>query len=81
MVTEHTFLWLLRQNDNNWYDTYDSCVVAAMNSEEARQISPSGTFGVKSRWALSPESVTAEKLGVTQKHREGQVLISSYNAG
>ena len=81
MASEHTFLWLLKQSENRWYDTYDSCIVAAMTEKEAKEISPSGKFGTRSRWAFSPDSVTAEKIGVTQKHREGQVILGSYNAG
>lgn len=81
VVTEHTFLWILKHDDHNWYDTYDSCIVAASSKDEARKISPSGSFGRKSKWAISPEKVIVTKIGVTQKHREGQVILSSYNAG
>lgn len=34
-------LYLLTQNLNNNYDTYDSCVVAAENEADARTIHPS----------------------------------------
>jgi len=34
-------LFLLKQDIVNDYDTYDSCVVAAENEEEARKIHPS----------------------------------------
>ena len=33
-------LWLLTQNVNNGYDTYDSCVVCADTEDEAKQTSP-----------------------------------------
>jgi hypothetical protein len=35
-------LWLISQNDNDGYDTYDSAVVAAETEEEACSIHPSG---------------------------------------
>lgn len=34
-------IYLLEQNLNNGYDTYDSCVVAAITEDEARKIHPS----------------------------------------
>ena len=34
-------IYLLEQNVNNGYDTYDSCVVVAENEEAARNIHPS----------------------------------------
>lgn len=79
-----TFLWLLTQSDNRGYDTFDSCVVAARTKDLAVKISPatgSHGFGYHSRWAYSPESVHAELIGVCEKSREGQVIISSFNAG
>lgn len=39
-------LYLLTQNENGGYDTYDSCVVAADSPEDAVLINPSGeVFG------------------------------------
>lgn len=35
-------LWLLKQTDNNDYDTYDSCVVVAETEEDAKMIHPDG---------------------------------------
>jgi len=35
-------LWLLSQDKNNDYDTYDSCVVVAENEEDAKSIHPDG---------------------------------------
>lgn len=72
-------LYLLEQDDNTGYDTFDSCVVVANDETEARQIHP----GIWERqgekdalalsekrwhdenydWAKSPESVTATNLG------------------
>lgn len=37
-------LYLLSQNTNNDYDTYDSCIVSAATEEEARYIEPSGYY-------------------------------------
>lgn len=35
-------LYLLSQNVNNGYDTYDSCVVCATSEDEARTTNPGG---------------------------------------
>ena len=37
-------LWLISQNVNCGWDTYDSAVVAADTEEEARNIYPSGNY-------------------------------------
>jgi len=44
-------LFLISQNENNRYDTYDSAVVVAANSDEARLIHPDGyTIWLEYRW-------------------------------
>lgn len=35
-------LWLISQDDNTGYDTYDSAIVAAVDTEAARAINPDG---------------------------------------
>ncbi len=37
-------LYLISQNDNNHYDTYDSAIVCAESEEQARTISPSSFY-------------------------------------
>lgn len=44
-------IWLISQTENNGYDTYDSAVVAAETSEEAKRIGPDGS----SKWSLRTE--------------------------
>ena len=52
-------LYLLKQNDNNNYDTYDSCLVCAENEADARTIDPNGNEfkegGRYNEWALSKD--------------------------
>ena len=85
---DHTFIWLLTQHDSRWYDTYDSCVVAADTEEEARLITPDGNpfkrefrIGPNSKWARRPEDVKVEKIGVGKPSLRGKVICSSFNAG
>jgi hypothetical protein len=77
-------LWVISQDVNRGYDTYDSAVVAAETEEEARNILPSGDNWDEARryggWASKPSEVTVEYLGVTDRDISG-VVLSSFNAG
>ena len=82
-------LWLLTQNVNTGYDTYDSAVVCADTEEDARQITPdwkwiSGKLGDSryTAWAFKPEEVMAKYIGEADPSvTVGEVVISSFNAG
>ena len=72
-------LYLLRQDENEWYDTYDSCIVVAESEEEAVQISPAGV-GV---WAPSPDHVACTLIGkaVDNIEHDNGIVLASFNAG
>ena len=81
-------LYLLLQNDNRGYDTYDSLVVAAISSEDASQIGPSedyfreqGSYHYDRTWARSPESVKVTLIGVAIEGTERGIILTSFNAG
>jgi len=78
-------LYLLKQNDNNNYDTYDSCLVCAENEADARTIDPNGNEfkegGRYGEWALSKDSITCEEIGEANDKQERGVVIASFNAG
>jgi hypothetical protein len=40
-ATPVVYLWLLTQSEETGYDTYDSCVVAAVDEESAKRVHPS----------------------------------------
>ncbi len=80
-------LYLLSQSQHGGYDTWDSCVVAAKSTRDARKIHPSGrnvsapwevTY---SGWAESPDKVTAELIGKAKRGTKPGVICSSFNAG
>lgn len=76
-------LYLLTQNDQSGYDTYDSCIVAAVSAAEAQRIRPDGYAWVQCRdssWARSPESVSVELIGKAEATKPG-LILASYNAG
>lgn len=72
-------LYLLTQDENTGYDTYDSCVVVANNEEEARIISPSR---FDNRTWTSSENVKVLLIGKAHKDMIlGKVVCASFNAG
>lgn len=76
-------IYLLKQSDNNGYDTYDGVVVAAESEEEARKISPSH-FGFdpdRKDWANCPENVRVELIGEAFSDTPRGVILASHNAG
>lgn len=78
-------LWLISQDENENYDTYDSAVVAAATEQEARETHPSGDpadWGKSySGWCKSPDQVKATLIGVASRGVQPGVVIASFNAG
>ena len=79
-------LYLLSQNDNTGYDTYDSCVVCAENEEDAKTITPYGNVysepvKIYSDWALSKENILCEEIGKANDKQVRGVILASFNAG
>jgi len=80
-------LWLISQNTNNGYDTYDSAVVAAETEEAAKMMHPSNGKDIKpeprwaQEWADKPEQVTCEYIGEAKDGTQKHVICASYNAG
>jgi hypothetical protein len=81
-------LYLLSQDFNSGYDTYDSCIVAAKNEEDAKNIHPYESIFPESNmwkndrvWAGSPENVTVELIGTAIKGTKPGVILASFNAG
>jgi hypothetical protein len=78
-------LFLISQDQNKGYDTYDSAVVAAPDEETARQMNPETGSPVKdwkrnySSWCNGPEHVTVRYLGEAVDVEQG-VVCSSFNA-
>ncbi len=78
-------LYKLSQDENNGWDTYDSCIVAADTPNEAAQIHPcewipDGAWN-SDTWANKSEDVTVDLIGVAASNIETGIIISSFNAG
>lgn len=87
-------LYLLSQNVNTDYDTYDSCVVAAKDEAQARRIHP-GMYGNRLWWVpdkdglrsqavrcwASPKEVSVVYIGDAVIGTKVGAICSSFNAG
>ena len=71
-------LYLISQDVNNDYDTYDSAVVAAESEEEARRIVPGGEY--LGLWVI-PEHVKVVFIGEAAPGIGSGVVLGSFNAG
>jgi hypothetical protein len=81
-------LYLLSQYEERGYDSFDSCVVAALNEDDARMINPNNygdhdPWTKSSRcWCNSPDDVVVELVGVADKSIDtARIILSSFNAG
>lgn len=87
-------LYLVSQDYNNGYDTFDSMVISAESEEKARQFHPKETFNtlytqeelwkdasesMYSTWCRTPDQAKVELIG-TSSVPEG-IVITSFNAG
>lgn len=82
-------LYLISQNVNCDYDTYDSAVVAAENSEEARLFDPAAIDGslISDRyyrygaWVHDFADVAVMYIGDAAEGISKGVICASFNAG
>lgn len=78
-------IYLLSQNINRGYDTYDSMVVIAKDEEEARNIHPCGEWRTLYRigaWANNQSEVQVEYIGEASEDLTASgIICSSFNAG
>ena len=78
-------LYLISQDVNENYDTYDSAIVAARTKKEARMIHPNGDDwdGKTEKYGswTSFEDVKAELIGTAKKGTTKGIVLASYNAG
>lgn len=78
-------LYLLSQNDNNAYDTFDSILVCAENELEAVKITPTGGVFTENQrytnWAKKLSSISCVEIGEANKKQKKGVIIASFNAG
>jgi hypothetical protein len=79
-------LYLISQNENNDYDTYDSAVVAAPDENAARLIHPETGRPAEAAdwswtWTSDPSKVNVKLIGQALDGTKIGAICSSYNAG
>lgn len=82
-------LYLIWQEENMGYDTYDSGIVCAENIDEACKIHPNSNYKGYSQkdwendleWATSPENVHCRLIGKAESYIPKGVILASFNAG
>lgn len=77
-------LYLIWQEENMDYDTYDSAIVCAENMDEACKIHPNGSpwnHEYDNEWASSPDKVYARLIGKAESYIPKGVILASFNAG
>ena len=77
-------IYLINQDINDDYDTFNSAIVAANSSEEAQNMLPSFYRGFetgKSGSWTSPKNASVELIGIAVEGIEIGNILSSFNAG
>jgi hypothetical protein len=82
-------LWLLSQDVNINYDTYDSCVVVEETAEEAKRLHPNGfiranegefEYPYGGDWVISVEKVNVKYIGEADRDLRACVICASVYA-
>jgi hypothetical protein len=73
-------LYLISQDENNDYDTFDSAVVCCETEEEARIMPPSGDAVAVYGWC-NAKDVKVELIGFAVDGVKKGVVCASFNAG
>lgn len=78
-------LYVLSQNVNNRYDTYDSILVAAESPEDAKTIDPYDKpfedKGEYTSWVHSMDDIKVVEIGIANDGAVRGVIMTSFNAG
>jgi hypothetical protein len=81
-------IYLISQDENTCYDTYDSAVVVAPDEETAKRIHPRGLNWMGDNWenrmtdwCSLPDQVKVKLIGKASKDKEIGVVCASFNAG
>lgn len=81
-------LYLIKQNINKGYDTYNAAIVAAPTDAAAKLIHPCISYKSPDEWddgtdmwCTNPDDVIAEYLGEAAEGIEQGVVLASFNAG
>jgi hypothetical protein len=79
-------LFLITQEENKDWDTYQGAIVCADDDVEARNMNPSSGEPMdwsdrRYDWCSTPEAVTVKYIGEPAAGLEKGVILSDYKAG
>jgi len=82
-------LYVISQDQNQDYDTYDGAVVCAESESEARTINPNASGVMQDKdwkanyngWCNGPEHVLVDLIGKARSGMEMGVVLASFNPG
>ena len=74
-------LYLITQEINNDYDTYDSFVVVAEDEESAKTVHPLDTDKSFGSWVKDVKDIQVEYLGEAKEGIKKGEILGSFNAG
>lgn len=81
-------IYLISQNENTGWDTYDSAVVVAPDVKTAKRIHPMGLKWMDTSWengmgdwCSSPAKVKVKYIGEADDRQKIGVICASFNAG
>ena len=78
-------LWLISQDANSGYDTFDALVVAAKTEGAARLLHPEGVDAdwdyTYTAWCRTPDQVEVELIGNAKPGTKEGIILASFNAG
>jgi hypothetical protein len=75
-------LYLISQDENDDYDTYDAFVVCAESEEDAKLIKPlNDKDECCGDWCQNIESIKVKYLGEAKEGSVRGVILGSFNAG
>jgi len=78
-------IYLISQEVNRYYDTYDAAIVAAKDKKSARQLNPAtGKPMTEEDWSMGlwcsgVGQVTVKYLGKAKQGTKQSLLLSSFN--
>ena len=76
-------IYLLSQDQNRGWDTYDAAVVAAETEDDARHINPGGDWDCSvgwTGWVNSPDQVNVALIGEAASGTAAGVVLASFHA-
>lgn len=75
-------LYLIYQDANVGYDTYDSAVVCAKSATDARNTSPYRYKDIDPTYVwTTPDNVKVRYLGEAKRGMKAGIICASFNAG